>query len=210
MNNIEKKRLKREKLKKSRTAWQQATDMRRLAISKRDFNECGECKACCIHLPIAAEETMITKPVGTPCKFLCEQGCSIHDKPDQPTMCKQYRCLWRRWEWMGRQPDLRPDKLGVIFGVFPDSKVVLFETKEGALDTAAVQRIRNRVALYVKKVVLREKKAMEGLSAGRSCGNGHGVCIKPDGTPFTKKDVIYSRFGKEVRVSKRMPLPMVA
>ena len=108
------------------------------------MSTCGECKECCIHLPIVEAE--IAKPVGSPCKYLCSSGCSIHNQPHQPDVCKGYRCLWRLDKWIGKRPAYRPDRLGVIIDVGQDGDCIRFwETRPGALDQPQVKYIMARL-----------------------------------------------------------------
>src|ERR1700733_6764396 len=88
----------------------------RKRLTKETFmnkNECGECRACCVVLPIV--EPDFNKPAGEPCKHLCDKGCSIFGQPTWPKLCRDYLCVWRVDGWLGKRPNYRPDKLGVVF-----------------------------------------------------------------------------------------------
>ena len=68
--------------------------------------ECGECTLCCSLLPIE----WLDKPANTPC-IHCDAGCLIHDT-------KHYECSSFECSWLQSgvdNPELRPDKCGVIF-----------------------------------------------------------------------------------------------
>ncbi len=72
---------------------------------------CGDCHACCIHLPISAGETCIgEKPAGMVCPHLAAGGCRIYSV--RPATCRQFRCVWLAepsWPlaW-------RPDQCGLL------------------------------------------------------------------------------------------------
>jgi hypothetical protein len=72
---------------------------------------CGPCTACCVSYPLAPNEEFWPdgKRAYAPCKFLCDKGCSIHDRP-RPSVCTDYECAYIK----GIVPH-RPSECGVIF-----------------------------------------------------------------------------------------------
>jgi hypothetical protein len=66
--------------------------MKALPMSTRT---CGDCKVCCISFGLLPHPPWWDeyKPVGTPCKYLCEKGCSIHDQP-RPDICGGFKCAY--------------------------------------------------------------------------------------------------------------------
>jgi hypothetical protein len=58
---------------------------------------CGPCTACCVAYPLLPQPDFWPegKPAYTPCKFLCGQGCSIHDQP-RPSVCTDFACAYLR------------------------------------------------------------------------------------------------------------------
>lgn len=104
-------------------------------------NECGECRQCCITGEV--EDGPFYKPAHSPCKHLCKTGCGIY--VDRPSACKSYRCLWLQSQGGNRpmSPDMRPDRLGVIFSKNDyDAKtlfIVVVKGREQALDAVAVR-----------------------------------------------------------------------
>ena len=112
-----------------------------------DNNLCGECRACCIHLPVADPD--LVKAAGTPCSHLCDKGCSIFEQPDLPSICKGYLCEWRSDPWMNKRPLYRPDKLGVIFSRHHLGLVVT-EIRPDALKQQAVSYIKNRFPKHIR------------------------------------------------------------
>jgi hypothetical protein len=76
-------------------------------VSVVQANQCGACTACCILYCLPE----LNKPARTPCRHLCETGCSIHDHARSP-ICTDFECAYLRYPW---DIDLRPDKCGVIF-----------------------------------------------------------------------------------------------
>lgn len=105
---------------------------------------CGGCQACCI-APALPE---LAKPVHTPCFHLGSRGCDIYSDPSRPRVCGAYRCLWLDGA-MG--DDERPDKLGVIFEVRAEPKVVggrlviVRELWRGALNQERVKILVRRI-----------------------------------------------------------------
>ena len=71
---------------------------------------CGPCKACCVCYPLSPNEEFWPdgKRAYEPCKFLCESGCGIHDRP-RPPVCTDYECAYIK----GIVPH-RPSECGVI------------------------------------------------------------------------------------------------
>jgi hypothetical protein len=72
---------------------------------------CGPCTACCVTYPLLPEEGFWPegKPAYTPCKFLCKNGCSIHDRP-RPPVCTDYHCAY-----INEVVPHRPSECGVLF-----------------------------------------------------------------------------------------------
>lgn len=104
-------------------------------------NVCGECRACCIILPIA--EPGFVKAAGVPCNHLCTSGCSLYGSETMPDLCRGYYCVWRMDKWFENRPDYRPDKLGVILQGHMD-RLTLFEVSPNSLSKSSVQYIKNR------------------------------------------------------------------
>lgn len=56
-------------------------------------HSCGDCHACCIHLPIPAGKVCgNAKPAGAECVHLRKHGCQIYQ--ERPTTCRQFTCAW--------------------------------------------------------------------------------------------------------------------
>lgn len=82
-----------------------------------DMKSCGDCHECC-SLPGIRE----FKSDFTRCKHLgTHDGCTIYK--DRPLPCRAFNCLWRVNKVMDWQ--LRPDRCGVMFEVFPTEKTVI-------------------------------------------------------------------------------------
>lgn len=105
-------------------------------------NICGECRACCIVLPIA--EPDFVKAAGEPCKHLCASGCSLFKSKELPELCRDYYCEWRIDKWFEQRPEYRPDIIGVIFQ-YGRGTLSIFETRPNALNTARVQYVKARL-----------------------------------------------------------------
>jgi len=76
------------------------------------MNLCGDCCACCVLLPIG----VLGKEAGRPCRKLGPDPtwankccCTIY--PARPEPCRSFRCGWLAEGW---DPDLRPDRCGVM------------------------------------------------------------------------------------------------
>jgi len=126
--------------------------------SNPERNLCGECRACCVVLPIAEPE--LVKPAGEPCKHLCGSGCELYNGPQFPRLCKDYLCLWRQDDWLNNRPDYRPDKLGVIFQLGA-RRLIVFETRPGALQSQQVAYIKSRMRKW-----LGEEDVVKNFPAG--------------------------------------------
>ena len=72
---------------------------------------CGDCHACCIHLPIPAGEVcMNIKPTGVHCPNLTDLGCRIYET--RPVTCQQFQCVWLTdTSW---PPAWRPERSGLL------------------------------------------------------------------------------------------------
>jgi len=109
---------------------------RRVALTliddKLTIRSCGDCKACCTILAVHE----LHKPANTPCKHLCETGCSIYEK--RPVTCFAWFCLWRWSPYYDTLPDdkkkireikslidlqipdnMRPDQCGIMLDFRP-------------------------------------------------------------------------------------------
>jgi Fe-S-cluster containining protein len=56
-------------------------------------HSCGDCRVCCIHLPIPVGEVCRkAKPAGVACPHLADHGCQIYQ--DRPATCQKFQCTW--------------------------------------------------------------------------------------------------------------------
>lgn len=111
------------------------------------MRRCGPCAACCTVLTVPG-----VSPAGQPCPHLAEQGCGIYAQ--RPDVCRTWSCQWIQ-DNLHRKParlfldSERPDRLGVMFDITPDARLVAHELRPGAFDAAAgtMERVeaRNRV-----------------------------------------------------------------
>jgi hypothetical protein len=81
------------------------------ALPMSNTRTCGNCKVCCIAFGLLPHPPWWDeyKPVGEPCKYLCEKGCSIHDQP-RPDICGGFKCAYL----LGLVPS-RPNESGLMF-----------------------------------------------------------------------------------------------
>lgn len=81
---------------------------------------CGTCRLCCTLMRVELNPPDEPKPEMTPCKYICQTGCSIYDS--RPGVCRGFECLWlgsQRWPelvepWSNSE---RPDRTGVVMEV---------------------------------------------------------------------------------------------
>lgn len=76
--------------------------------SQQGTKPCGGCTACCTILGVGA----VNKGHYTPCKHICQQGCSIYS--DRPLVCVEWECAWKSG-WIDGDERRRPDRLGLMF-----------------------------------------------------------------------------------------------
>jgi Fe-S-cluster containining protein len=74
------------------------------------MRECGECTVCCTWLVGDAYGHEFGN--GKSCKFLCENGCSVHKA--RPQVCRNYFCAWAQ-ELLPEE--MRPDKCKYVVSV---------------------------------------------------------------------------------------------
>jgi len=165
-------------------------------------NSCGECRACCVLLPIA--EPNFVKPAGQPCNHLCESGCRIFGSAEWPTLCREYYCGWRLDKWMGQRPFYRPDKLGVIIQ-FHDGILAIFEVIPGALQSPQVQYVKSR---------LRRSRMVKNYPVGTLDGIRFDPATVSNGKADLDADHYWEDFGSDERIlrkkTNKIPLPLVA
>lgn len=84
------------------------------------MNKCGSCTACCTALPV----NKLGKGAFVPCLFLRKPleffmtpvaGCSIYER--RPRECRAWQCAWLK---DGLDPELRPDRLGIVIDTLID------------------------------------------------------------------------------------------
>jgi hypothetical protein len=99
-----------------------------------ETRSCGDCSACCTHLPIP--EGVVgpaAKPGGVPCPHLAKRGCGRYD--ERPVICSRFRCAWLATEdWADAW---RPDRSGLLClrEILADGQpaALVQETRSGAL-----------------------------------------------------------------------------
>jgi hypothetical protein len=86
---------------------------RPLPLAPATRRTCGGCTACCVAYPLVPAEGYWPdgKPAYTPCRYLCADGCGIHDRP-RPPLCTDFACGYL----LGTVPQ-RPSECGVLFSV---------------------------------------------------------------------------------------------
>lgn len=71
--------------------------------------KCNGCTACCTAFKIKE----LNKQPGETCKYVTENGCSVHGTDKMPEECSLFECAYYQVEKVNE--NLRPDKCGIIF-----------------------------------------------------------------------------------------------
>ena len=83
---------------------------------------CENCTACCsgvFRLTVNNKEVY-----GSPCEYVCETGCSLHNTDKKPEVCQSYQCLWSAESSL---PDwMKPSESGVIIDIIGKVKESAF------------------------------------------------------------------------------------
>jgi len=98
--------------------------------------ECGECTLCCTLLPIE----WLGKPADVICEH-CDKGCMIHETKHHE--CASFECSWLQSGV--DNPDLRPDRCGVIFEKVDDSTFFGTVVPGGKVSDAARRQMNSFV-----------------------------------------------------------------
>jgi len=121
---------------------------------------CGEGRACCTLLPVAA----ISKPINTQCSHVCGAGCAIYHT--RPKTCAEFECGYLQGGNI--HESLRPDNCGIIFIKRTDrifSGVLMPQIK--TTDAAKGQiNAFNKQGFSVVLVSLKEKNPLLMLADG--------------------------------------------
>ncbi|MHB8897697.1 MAG: YkgJ family cysteine cluster protein [Thermoguttaceae bacterium] len=146
---------------------------------------CGDCQACCIHLPISAGEACDqAKPAGMACPHLAPGGCRIYQ--DRPATCRRFQCVWlseRTWplEW-------RPDRSGLLClrekiddDIFA---AVAYEIEADAITqgtaTAILTRLTETTAVVALVNLQQQRRLVSGIQRAETAATGvrrpHFLC----------------------------------
>jgi hypothetical protein len=119
-------------------------------------NDCGGCTACCDVLGVRE----LGKPYYARCSHLkvgC--GCGIYD--GRPHTCSHYRCAWHL-SLFKDEPDLRPDRSGILMHIEPEREECFLEVYEVA--AGALLRHGAGLRRMIERVVSNER--VQRLRAG--------------------------------------------
>lgn len=95
--------------------------------------ECDGCTVCCTVLRIPS----LNKDADIPCTH-CDRGCRIY--PKRPGECVRFQCLWSETPVL--DPELRPDRCGIMFELYADERIVVaITTVAGAWQRARPLRL---------------------------------------------------------------------
>ncbi len=128
---------------------------------------CGDCHACCIHLPVPAGEVCRNaKPAGVECPHLLEHGCQIY--PKRPTTCRQFNCVWLTepsWPlaWRPEQSGLLCLREKIDGGV---SAALVYEIQQGSLarptTEAVLAKLKDSTAIVALVNLQRQRQVLRG------------------------------------------------
>lgn len=143
----------------------------RQPIERRGFADehiCGDCHACCIHLPISENEVCTNaKPAGVKCPHLADHGCQIYSS--RPSSCRQFQCVWlteTSWPiaWRPEQSGLLCLREEIDNGV---SAALVYEIEAGALARPTTEPILASLAESTAVVALVNDLGQRRLLRGR-------------------------------------------
>lgn len=144
----------------------------RQPVERRVFSSeehlCGDCHACCIHLPISANEVCTNaKPAGVKCPHLADHGCQIYSR--RPSACRQFQCVWvmeTSWPmpWRPEQSGLLCLREEIDNGV---SAALVYEIEPDALTRPTTEPILARLAESTAVVALVNGLGQRRLLRGR-------------------------------------------
>lgn len=103
------------------------------------MRECSSCTVCCTWLIGDAYGHPFGG--GKPCKFLCDNGCSVHKV--RPKTCERYFCAWAQ-ELIDE--DLRPDKSGILVSVENNENgqyLKIIEIKKNSINNSIIEYFEN-------------------------------------------------------------------
>ncbi len=141
---------------------------------------CGDCHACCIHLPIPAGEVCAgVKLAGVECPHLAEHGCRIYQ--ERPATCQQFKCVWfREPTWPGAW---RPDQSGLLClreeideGV---SAALVYEIERDAIARPTTELILAKLRESTALVALVNLQRQRQLLPGRQWVEGGELAVRP-------------------------------
>lgn len=137
-------------------------------VGHADDHCCGDCHACCIHLPIPAGEVCLNaKPPGVMCPHLGERGCL--DYAERPATCRQFQCVWLTepsWPlaWRPEESGLLCLRENVDNGV---SAALVYEIAPAALDRSTTEPILARLTESTAVVAIVNLQKQRRLLRGR-------------------------------------------
>lgn len=116
--------------------------------------ECGECTACCHHIPINQDD--FVKLANVRCVHLSDGGgCSIYET--RPATCAGWYCAWRYLPGLG--DNWRPDNSGVLMDFTTDLIPEEYQGKK-AIVLKVIDKEKffknNQLTQYVMQIVERE------------------------------------------------------
>jgi hypothetical protein len=100
------------------------------------MKSCGGCTACCHIVPV--RELKLRAWQGCPHEMrmpAAKVGCAIY--PTRPGSCAIWNCQWHAEP--GWADDMRPDRVGVVVDIMPDTLGLRDETTGKVIEKAAMQ-----------------------------------------------------------------------
>lgn len=101
------------------------------------MRKCGSCDACCTVLEVPG-----LAPQGCNCPHQTGSGCGNY--ANRPDACRQWSCQWIQDNLFKKQSrlfrdDERPDRVGVMFDILADHRLVAHELRPGAFAGAGAE-----------------------------------------------------------------------
>jgi hypothetical protein len=111
--------------------------------------KCGDCRMCCIALPVIAPEYDVVSHPGEPCRHLCASGCGVYGTPARPRLCHDYACNWLRGHGSVEQ---RPDRMGALPTIAEDRRQLVLYLAPGLTPDTMSRAARAYARTWLRRV----------------------------------------------------------
>lgn len=138
---------------------------------------CGDCHACCVHLPISAGEVCsAAKPAGAECPRLCQYGCRIYQQ--RPESCRSFNCAWLvdpTWpaQWRPEQSGLLCLREEIDGGIYA---ALVYEIQKDAIarpsTRAILEKLKESCAVIAVVNLQQQRQLLHGRQWSESAAHG--------------------------------------